>query len=358
MPLPPDAVDQGAASPAPAVDQRAPAPPGAVDRRARAAELLRFVGLALGLFAALNLIGQLIRPPFEVLSDWVELPNPPFLRGLYAASAAAALIAHGLAPLPTLGLRRLGALVLAGLSLSALLDTLLFYRLLAAGKIHTPAVVPSSVLLVLLFGALALQMARERLPRPALPGRRLLRALLVCAGVAAALPLLQMFTFGPTRYDRPADCAVVFGARVWNDGTPSQALADRVDESVRLYQAGLVQRILMSGAVDPHNGHSEPVVMKARAVERGVPEEAVLLDEAGVDTASTVRNSARLLHAAGLRSALVVSHYYHEPRVKMLFDRSGVRAYTVPARMRRRMLKEPYFVLREIAAYYHSFLLE
>ena len=131
-----------------------------------------------------------------------------------------------------------------------------------------------------------------------------------------------------------------------------------MDESIRLYQRGLVRTLLMSGAVDPGNGHSEPLVMKARAVERGVPEAAILLDEAGVDTASTVRNSARLLRAAGLQRALVVSHYYHQPRVKMLFDRAGVRAYTVPARMQRRMLKEPYFVLREIAAYYHSFLLE
>lgn len=326
--------------------------------RAWAGELLRLVGLSLGSFAALNLAGELLRPPFEVLSDWVELPSPPFLRGLYAASAAAALIAHALAPLPSLGLRRLGALVLAGLALSGLLDTWLFYRLLAAGRIHTPALLPSSLLIVGVFLALAWQMAREPLPRPALPGARSARALVVGALVAVALPLVQMFTFGPTRYDRPADCAVVFGARVWDDGRPSQALADRVDESVRLYQRGLVQRLLMSGAVDPHNGHSEPVVMKARAVERGVPAEAVLLDEAGVDTASTVKNTARLLREQGMQSALVVSHYYHEPRVKMLFDRAGVRAYTVPAHMGRRLLKEPYFVLREIAAYYHSFLLE
>ncbi len=325
---------------------------------ARAAELLRFVGLALGLFAALNLVGELVRPPFEVLSDWVELPNPPLLRGLYAASTTAALITHALAPIPTPGLRRLAALLLAGLSLSALLDTILFYRLLAEGRIHTPAVIPSSVMLLLLFAALALQIARERAPRPALSRAGLLRMIAVCLAVAVTLPLVQMFTFGPTRYDRPADCAVVFGARVWNDGTPSQALADRVDESIRLYQRGLVRTLLMSGAVDPGNGHSEPLVMKARAVERGVPEAAILLDEAGVDTASTVRNSARLLRAAGLQRALVVSHYYHQPRVKMLFDRAGVRAYTVPARMQRRMLKEPYFVLREIAAYYHSFLLE
>ena len=84
----------------------------------------------------------------------------------------------------------------------------------------------------------------------------------------------------------------------------------------------------------------------------------MLLDEAGVDTASTVQNSARLARAKEIGSALVVSHYYHEPRLKMLFDRAGMRVYTVPARMKHRLFKEPYFIVREIAAYYHSFLLE
>jgi uncharacterized SAM-binding protein YcdF (DUF218 family) len=167
-----------------------------------------------------------------------------------------------------------------------------------------------------------------------------------------------MLTFGPTRYDRPAECAVVFGARVWNDGTPSDALADRVDESVRLYHAGRVRKLVMSGGVEPENGLSEPEVMRARAEARGVPRDAILLDDQGVDTASTVRNVARLLGREGLGSALVVSHYYHEPRAKMLFDRAGVRAWTVPATMTRRLYKEPYFIVREVAAFYHSFLLE
>jgi uncharacterized SAM-binding protein YcdF (DUF218 family) len=60
----------------------------------------------------------------------------------------------------------------------------------------------------------------------------------------------------------------------------------------------------------------------------------------------------------GLSRALVVTHYYHEPRAKMLFDRAGIAAFTVPATMSRRLTKEPYFLMREVVAYYHSFLLE
>ncbi len=98
--------------------------------------------------------------------------------------------------------------------------------------------------------------------------------------------------------------------------------------------------------------------MARRAEDAGVPREAILLDEAGVDTASTARSTSRIMRKEGLRTALLVTHYYHEPRAKMLFDREGVRTYTVPARMSRRLRKEPYFLAREVAAYYHSLLLD
>src|SRR5262249_49725610 len=77
-------------------------------------------------------------------------------------------------------------------------------------------------------------------------------------------------------------------------------LAARADESVHLSQRGLVARVVMSGAVEPENGLSEPEVMRARAVAAGVPEEAILLDSAGVDTAATVRNTAALMRREGL----------------------------------------------------------
>jgi len=167
-----------------------------------------------------------------------------------------------------------------------------------------------------------------------------------------------MFTFGPTNYARQADCAVVFGAKVWDDGTPSLALSDRVDEGIRLYQKGFVKKLIMSGAIDNRNGYSEPEVMKKRALEAGVSTADIVLDEAGVDTSSTVRNTAMLMQHEGFSTALAVSHYYHEPRVKMLFSRTRVHVYTVPAKMTRHLVKEPLFIVREILAYYHSWLLQ
>jgi uncharacterized SAM-binding protein YcdF (DUF218 family) len=320
-------------------------------------EALRAAGAAVGAFILLNLAGELLRPPFDTTGAWISLPDPPWLRHLLAALLAAVLVAHALRAERPPVLRRAGALLSGAVVLVALADAAGFYAALFRGRIHTPAVVPASLLVAAFFALVAADLLRPAPSAPPGRPRTLVRAFAFGA-VLVALPLIRMVTFGPTRYERRADCAVVFGARVWNDGTPSNALADRVDESIRLYQQGRVRKLVMSGGVEPENGLSEAEVMRARAEAAGVPRRDILLDEEGKDTASTVRNVARLIDREGLGSALVVSHYYHEPRAKMLFDRAGVRAFTVPATMTRRLYREPYFIVREVAAFWHSFLLE
>ncbi len=328
-------------------------------RRAIGADALRFVGFAVGAFVALNVAGEAIRGPFDTVPQWVTLPGPRWLRSLTEVAAAAALMVGPFAARIPAQVRAAAALLLAALAAMSVVDAGRFYAALERGSIATPVILPASVPVAFLLGLLAaLMLFFERAPAVLVGRRRQIVAAIAIVATVLALPLLRMATFGPTRYVRDADCAIVLGARVWNDGRPSDALADRVDEAIRLYQEGHVRRLLMSGAIDDGNGFSEPAVMKARAVAAGVPSDAVLLDEEGVDTASTVRNSARLAREQAIGSALVVSHYYHEPRLKMLFDRTGMRAYTVPAHMRYRLRKEPYFIAREIVAYYHSFLLE
>ena len=327
-------------------------------RQSTLADAVRFIGFAVGVFVAVNLVGEAIRGPFDTVSQWITLPGPLWMRSLCEAAAAVALIVGPFAARIPTRIRHAAALLLAALTALSIVDSVRFYAALERGSITTPVIVPASIPVALVLGALALLLSSSRAPAPLAGRRRAVVAALAIGATVLALPLLRMAMFGPTRYVRDADCAIVLGARVWDDGTPSHALSDRVDEAILLYQEGHVRRLLMSGAIDDGNGFSEPLVMKARAVAAGVPSEAILLDEAGVDTASTVRNSARLAQAHAIGSALVVSHYYHEPRLKMLFARAGMRVYTVPARMKHRLIKEPYFVAREIAAYYHSFLFE
>ena len=45
-----------------------------------------------------------------------------------------------------------------------------------------------------------------------------------------------------------ADCILVLGCRVHEDGSPSLMLADRLEKGIELYESGASARLLMSGA--------------------------------------------------------------------------------------------------------------
>ena len=124
---------------------------------------------------------------------------------------------------------------------------------------------------------------------------------------------------------------------------------------MRLYHEGHVQRLVMSGGVDPRHGQSEAQVMRRLAVEAGVPSAHIELDELGVNTRASAVQCSQLMLDRGWNKALLVSHGYHLLRAKGAFQRSGARVYTVPASETRRLQREPYFVLRECAAWlYYS----
>ena len=108
-------------------------------------------------------------------------------------------------------------------------------------------------------------------------------------GGALAVTLALLITFGATDYRRRADCAVVLGARAYADGTPSGALRDRTDEGILLYKEGRVRFLVFSGG--PGDGEfTEAQVMRARAIDAGVPAAAIVLDERGVNTRASAAN--------------------------------------------------------------------
>jgi vancomycin permeability regulator SanA len=170
------------------------------------------------------------------------------------------------------------------------------------------------------------------------------------------LPLAEQIFFGSTEYRHSADVAMVLGAGIHADGTPSDALRDRVNTAIELYKSHRVRALLMTGGIDPGHGGSEPAVMKRLAVEAGVPADAIVLDESGSNTQASVRNAVGLMRSAGWRDCLVVSHDYHLPRIKRMLDREGVRSYTVPAHEARPLLMGPYYRLREIIAWHYYLL--
>jgi vancomycin permeability regulator SanA len=184
---------------------------------------------------------------------------------------------------------------------------------------------------------------------------RLATAFGIAVTVAAAgvlFPLGQILCFGTTDYRQPVDAVVVLGAQVLPDGTPSLALKDRLDTAIDLYDQGLTPVLIMSGGIDA-GGVSEAVAMRDYAVARGVPEQAIQVDEYGNSTQATARNTIEMARRQGLERLGVTSSFYHMARIKMLYLVNGIDVLTMPAPLDERDTSIPLTTLREIPGWWY-----
>ena len=67
--------------------------------------------------------------------------------------------------------------------------------------------------------------------------------------------------------------AIVFGAGLWRNGSPTPVLADRVTQAANLYFSGKVEKLLMSGD-NRFVDYNEPEAMRQLALTLGVPDNA------------------------------------------------------------------------------------
>lgn len=135
--------------------------------------------------------------------------------------------------------------------------------------------------------------------------------------------------FQPTEVPQ-SRAAVVFGAGLLHDGTPSPVLKDRVATAVGLYQAGKVEKILMSGD-NRFVDYNEPAAMKEYAISMGVLEDAIVLDYAGRRTYDTCYRAKEIF---GLQEAILVTQRYHLPRALFTCQGMGISVNGVAADLR------------------------
>lgn len=139
------------------------------------------------------------------------------------------------------------------------------------------------------------------------------------------------------------EVGIVLGAEAYPDGTPSPALAARLDVALRLWRAGKIERVIVSGDA---TANDQVTVMADYLVSRGLPEARVVQDPLGVDTYATC---ARALSVSGVQRATMISQDYHLPRILTICRLIGLDAYGVgdtsvrrgaPAHWRRSVRRE------------------
>ena len=316
--------------------------------------LPRGLALFLGGFSLFNLLGSLRYAGFDANLWWIDLrflsravANP------FLLVSAVCLIGFAVWPPRSVWRQFLTFACLGALGIATLVNTVQFYWLLARHAVRAGIPIPLSLLIGVSLGIILTVCVRR--PQFAAHSWNLTPTLAVCVACVVTFPIAQMLCFGKTDYRRPADAVVVLGARVYADGRPSDALADRVRTACQLYRDGLARKLILSGGPGDGVIH-ETESMRRMALQLGVKADDIWLDEAGLNTQATVKNTEAVFSRWQASRILVVSHFYHLPRIKLAYQRDGWDVYTVPAKESYVLRQMPYNMAREVAALWVYYL--
>ena len=321
------------------------------------------VGLCLAAFVAVNILGDLIRPGFDISFLCMPLAPTRWWATRVLVITTAVLLGCSLVR----PLRQPAAYI----TTQALLG---FLCLNAAGAALAPSVpcfrgdvsrlLPPAYALctALALGSQVLRIRADNRNRPppdaqAARKRGSVPTVLTIGAVMIAFFAAQFFLLGRARRPHTSDCIVVMGAGVRWDGRPGPVLRDRILTACELYLRGYSDALVLSGG--PVSDHfSEPRSMARFAREvMGVPARAIILDEEGLSTHHTVLNVRRLAARRGWTAVTVVTHDYHLSRTWLAFHRAGLVAHPYPAERRSgSFLKYACAVCRECAAWGYYFL--
>ena len=160
-----------------------------------------------------------------------------------------------------------------------------------------------------------------------------LRAVAAVAGVCllAWLGWLTLRIHAQSTRDeaRAADVIVVMGAAEYR-GKPSPVLKARLDHGLALYERKLAPRIVTTGGAGGDPVFTEGTVGRNYLIGRGVPGEAIILEDEGATTVHSTVAVAEIMSRMGLKSCILVSDGYHIFRAKKMLEARGMRVYGSP----------------------------
>ncbi len=126
-----------------------------------------------------------------------------------------------------------------------------------------------------------------------------------------------------------ADVAIVLGAAA-SDNEVSPVFRERINQGIRLYENGYVEKIMITGGYGEGNQYSDAYVGMQYAMEQGIPEEDILIEEKSIITQENLENAKVIMEQNGLESALIVSDPLHMKRSMLLAKDRGIKSFSSP----------------------------
>jgi vancomycin permeability regulator SanA len=305
----------------------------------------RGLALFLGGYTAVSAI---VSTTTDTSSDdlwWIDFSFLPEQGALwFALTCSAVLLVWALLPAAAKWRQWLTAGASAALAAAALENIGAFYRAWDGETFQPGFVFPFCVAIAVLFGVFAwaaLTVHPEHV--------RLGDHVAMFAGLGLMMVVFQLLVavfYGSSDYRTHADAAVVFGGRIHDDGTLSPALRDRTLTAVEMYKSGLVDTLVFSGGAGL-NKIEQAKAMREYAVRHGVSSSAILVDNAGEDLDTSIKNTAEMFSQYGLKKVLAVNQGYRLHRIKLAYLALGLHVLTVPAEETQPNMQAPVLTMQE-----------
>jgi len=159
--------------------------------------------------------------------------------------------------------------------------------------------------------------------------RRILTIVVIVVFVLWVVSVSAVVMWSGRDEARPAQAIIVLGAAHYA-GKPSPVLRARLDHALDLWNRHLASLLILTGGTGAGDTTSEADVGRSYARRHGVPDSAILVENAGRTTSESMRAVAGMLEVRGLQSALLVSDPFHMLRLRILARRFGFTPYTSP----------------------------
>ena len=133
----------------------------------------------------------------------------------------------------------------------------------------------------------------------------------------------------PYIYHDTADCpkfkiGLLLGTSKYvSNGKPNQYFINRIDAAVKLYKAGRIKYIIVSGD-NSSLSYNEPMRMKKELIKRGIPAEVIYIDYAGFRTLDSVIRAKAIF---GQNTFFIISQEFHNKRAVYIARKNGIYAY-------------------------------
>ena len=151
-------------------------------------------------------------------------------------------------------------------------------------------------------------------------------SLIILSAIITAVSIAQ---YGKLDEKAHCDVAIILGAATSGEKV-SPVYRERINHGIWLFENGYVDYLILTGSVGKGNKKSDAYVAKQYVIEKGVPEQVILIEEKSKITEENLEYAKEIMDEFSMDTAIIVSDPLHMKRAMLMAKDYGIEACSSP----------------------------